>query len=92
MSTASKVTFASSCLFAAGSFWFINYSQQAERDALRQGPIKDAARIQAKKEQEFNKKQKANDEEHKQQLLLKQQYESVQPLAPEIIRGEELEK
>lgn len=91
MSTASKITFGASCLFAAGSFIFINYSQKVEREALRQGPIKDAARIQAKKTQEFNKKQLANSREHDEQILLRQQLEKIQPLSPEIIRGEDQE-
>lgn len=89
MSTASKITFGASCLFAAGSFVFINYSQKLEREALRQGPIKDAARLNAKRQEEMTKKQLANSREHDEQLLLKQKYESVQPLLPEIIRGEE---
>lgn len=89
MSTASKITFGASCAFAVGSFIFINYSQKLEREALRQGPIKDAARIQAKKTQEFNKKQLANTREHDEQTLLRQQLEKIQPLSPEIIRGED---
>ncbi|KAG7662373.1 PET117 [[Candida] subhashii] len=85
MSTASKVTFAASCVFATAAFAFINYSQQTERDALRQGPIKDAARMQAK----LTKKQLANDAEHREQAELREKYLKMQPLSSEIIRGEE---
>lgn len=88
MSTASKVTFGASCLFAAGAFAFINYSQKLERDALRQGPIKDAARMQAKRDAEMTKKQLANDREYRDQTLLREKLESIQPLSPEIIRGD----
>lgn len=85
MSTASKVTFAASCLFAVGSFIYINVEQKIERDNLRQGPIKDAERMR----QKLSKKQLANDLEHKEQALLREKYELVQPLSGEIIRGED---
>ncbi|KAI3405887.2 PET117 [Candida oxycetoniae] len=85
MSTASKVTLGASIAFAVGAFVFINYSQQTERAALRQGPIKDAERIQAKREK--SKKQKANEAEHKEQIELKAKYLEIQPLNSEIIRG-----
>lgn len=86
MSTASKVTFAASCLFAAGLFFYINYEQEVDRRNQRQGPIKDAKRLM---ERSLSKKQTANDLEHKEQLALKKHYESVQPLNTEIIRGED---
>lgn len=74
-------------MLAVGSFVFINYSQQVERVAKRQGPIKDAARLQAK----MTLKQRTNDLEHQEQALLKELYEKVQPLSGEIIRGPEEE-
>ncbi|RCK60891.1 hypothetical protein Cantr_08120 [Candida viswanathii] len=96
MSTASKITLGLSCSFAVGAFIFINYSQQLERDALRQGPIKDAARQQAKllerqqkQEKEKSSKQIANELEHMEQNALREQLIKVQPLSEEIIRGEE---
>ncbi|RCK55810.1 hypothetical protein Cantr_05526 [Candida viswanathii] len=95
MSTASKITLGLSCSFAVGAFIFINYSQQLERDALRQGPIKDAARQQAKllerqqREKEKSSKQIANELEHMEQNALREQLIKVQPLSEEIIRGEE---
>ncbi|KAI5964856.1 PET117 [Candida pseudojiufengensis] len=94
MSTASKVTLGASILFATGAFIFINYSQQTERAALRQGPIKDAARQLAKKQeqQEKSAKQKANELEQLQQNELKAKYLKVQPLNDEIIRGVDDEK
>lgn len=88
MSTASKITLGLSCTFAVGTFIFINYSQQAEREALRQGPIKDAARQQAKL-LEKSQKQIANELEHKEQIELREKLIKSQPLTNEIIRGEE---
>lgn len=85
MSTALKITFATSFLFAAGSFVYINYEQQVERANLRQGPVKDAERMR----QKMSKKQMANDLEHKEQALLREKYEAVQPLNEQIITAEE---
>ncbi|ODV77640.1 uncharacterized protein CANTADRAFT_92056 [Suhomyces tanzawaensis NRRL Y-17324] len=86
MSTASKVTFGLTCVSAVGAFIFINYSQQLEREAFRQGPIKDAARIEAR---QMTKKMKANELEHREQIELRQKLEKIQPLNLEIIRGED---
>lgn len=86
MLTTSKVTFVSSCLFAAGAFLYISYEQEVDRHNQRQGPIKDAKRLL---ERNLSKKQTANDLEHVEQMALKKQYESVQPLNAEIIRGED---
>lgn len=58
--------------------------QRLERETLQQGPIKDAERMQRK----LSEKQMANDLEHKEQMVLKEQYEKEQPLTGEIIRGE----
>ncbi|KAF7998755.1 hypothetical protein HF325_006820 [Metschnikowia pulcherrima] len=85
MSAASKATFAASCLFAVGSFIYINVEQRIERENLRQGPIKDAERMR----QKMSKKQAANELEHREQLALKEQYEKVQPLSEEVITGED---
>lgn len=85
MSTASKVTFAASCLFAVGSFIYINVEQRIERENLRQGPIKDAERMRKK----LSKKQMANELEHKEQIALREEYQKAQPLSAEIIRGED---
>lgn len=86
MSTASKITFGCSCVLAAGTFVSINYLQITERKSLRQGPIKDAERMAAK---EFNKKQRVNDMEHKEQILLQEKFTSVQPLGSEVIRAQD---
>lgn len=83
MSTTSKATFAASCVFALGSFIYINVEQRNERENMRQGPIKDAERMR----QKMTKKQLANDLEHKEQAALREQYEKVQPLNEEVIRG-----
>lgn len=85
MSTLSKATFATTCLFAVGLFVYINVEQRIERENLRQGPIKDAERMRLK----MSKKQMANDLEHREQLALREQYEKVQPLSGEVIRGED---
>lgn len=85
MSTASKVTFGASCVFAACAFVYINIEQRIERANARQGPIKDAERMR----QKLTKKQLANDLEHKEQAALREQYEKVQPLNEKIIRGED---
>lgn len=82
MSTASKITLGTSIAFAIGSFVFINYSQQTERQGLREGPIKDAKRIEEKR-----KKLMRNSLEHEEQKQLKEQFEKVQPLTGEIISG-----
>ncbi|EMG45535.1 hypothetical protein SBY92_004964 [Candida maltosa Xu316] len=90
MSTASKITLGLSCTFAVGTFIFINYSQQLEREALRQGPIKDAARQQAKLlEKERSQKHIANELEHQEQKELREKLMKSQPLNAEIITGEE---
>lgn len=86
MSTASKVTLALSCVSAAGAFIFINWLQRQERDGLRQGPIKDAARMRAKRE--LTEKQRVNELDHIQQAQLKLKFEASQPLTSEIITGE----
>lgn len=85
MSTASKITFGTMCFFAATSFLYINFEQKIERQNLRQGPIKDAERMR----QKMNKKQLANDMEHREQAMLREHYEKSQPLSSEIIRGED---
>lgn len=86
MSTASKITFGASIAFAVGSFVFINYSQQMERAALRQGPIKDAERMRMK---ELNRKQMLNQQDHLEQQALKERFELVQPLQAKIITADD---
>ncbi|KAJ2402819.1 hypothetical protein GGI23_000437 [Coemansia sp. RSA 2559] len=44
MSKAAKVTFACSCLFAAGTIWFVHKSQELERESMYQGVIRDQER------------------------------------------------
>lgn len=88
MSTASKVTFGASCASAVFAFYFINWSQAQERGALRQGPIKDAARVKAKHDRELSLKQLANELEHREQKELREKYILLQPLNSEIITGD----
>lgn len=85
MSTASKATFAASCVFALGAFVYINVEQQNERENMRQGPIKDAERMR----QKMSKKQLANEAEHREQAALREQYEKIQPLNEEVITGKD---
>lgn len=91
MSTTSKITLGASLTAAVGAFVFINYSQQTERQSLREGPIKDAKRLEQKRLERFqnNEKLRRNDLEHQEQLKLREKYEKLQPLSSEIIRGEE---
>lgn len=56
-----------------------------ERESLRQGPIKDAERMRRK----LSKKQMANEIEHKEQTALREEYEKLQPLSGEFVRGED---
>lgn len=87
MSTASKITLGASITFAVTSLVGVNYLQQIEREGLRQGPIKDAERMARKL-----KKQMLNEREHQDQAALREQYEKIQPLTGEVIRGEEKEQ
>lgn len=84
MSTASKITLGLSVTFAVTALVGVNYMQRIEREALRQGPIKDAERMAQKL-----KKQLLNEKEQQEQHELRQKYEKLQPLTGEIIRGED---
>ena len=51
MSRASKITFALSCVFTASTVVGVHIVQGLERDTFHQGPIKDAQRVAARKQQ-----------------------------------------
>ncbi|KAJ2673791.1 hypothetical protein GGI25_004598 [Coemansia spiralis] len=44
MSKAAKLTFLSSCVFAAGTIWFVHKAQKLERETMYQGVIRDQER------------------------------------------------
>ncbi|CDK25010.1 unnamed protein product [Kuraishia capsulata CBS 1993] len=93
MSRASKITFRLSLALSAGTAIGVYYLQQSERDALKLGPIKDAARVaERRKQEELTSKQKANVKEFELQQKLRAEFESVQPLSGEIIEGLDQDK
>ncbi|KAJ1730970.1 hypothetical protein LPJ72_004189 [Coemansia sp. Benny D160-2] len=51
MSRAAKITFACSCLFAAGTIVFVHKSQELERESMYQGVIRDQERRSQQREQ-----------------------------------------
>ena len=52
MSRAAKITFAVSCILSATTVIGVHFIQGMEREALHQGPIKDAKRMAEKRERE----------------------------------------
>lgn len=85
MSRASQITLGCSLVFAIGSFVGVQYIQEAEQEAIRQGPIKDAKRMSEKTQRKLLMNQK----EHEYQQKLKQQYEELQPLNGKVITAED---
>mgnify|MGYP003366830216 CR=1 FL=1 len=81
MSRASKITLAGSCLLAVGSVIAVHIIQDIETDQIRQGPIKDAARMSEKTQRKLTN----NKEEHLYQQELRKKYEQMQPLNGKII-------
>ena len=98
MSRAAKITFAVSCILSATTVIGVHFIQGMEREALHQGPIKDAKRMAEKREREGQlsqsstavddakaRKRELNRTEHEQQQELRRQYETQQPLTGEIV-------
>lgn len=85
MSRASQITLGCSLVFAIGSFIGVQYLQEAEQEAVRQGPIKDAQRMSEKTQRKLLMNQK----EHEYQQKLKKQYEELQPLNGKVITAED---
>ncbi|XBW37486.1 hypothetical protein QEN19_003067 [Hanseniaspora menglaensis] len=81
MSRASKITLGMSTLFAIGSTIFVHVVQDIETEQIRQGPIKDAERMNEK----TKRKLMMNNEEHIYQQELRKKYEEMQPLNGKII-------
>ncbi|KAJ2808518.1 hypothetical protein H4R20_000845 [Coemansia guatemalensis] len=50
MSRAAKLTFLGSCVFAAGTIWFVHRAQKMERETMYQGVLRDQER-KAQREQ-----------------------------------------
>lgn len=87
MSTASKVTFGVSFLFAVSTIAGVKYLDFSERKALKQGPIKDQQRLQAKRE--LTDKQQFNEADYREQMRLKELYEQQQPLEKTFVGKED---
>lgn len=99
MSRASKITFTLSCLFTAVTVVGVHIVQDLERETLHQGPIKDAERTAARKQQQLQQqaadgvavdpakeRQKlANRSEHELQQELRKNYEAMQPLSGQVV-------
>lgn len=93
MSRASKITFALSCVFTASTVVGVHIVQGLERDTLHQGPIKDAQRVAARKQQrlaaeadpEKERQKMVNRSEHELQQELRKKYEAVQPLSGKVV-------
>ncbi|ODV85586.1 hypothetical protein CANARDRAFT_7693 [[Candida] arabinofermentans NRRL YB-2248] len=87
MSRAAKATLAFSCFLTVGTAVGVYYLAEEEKDALKLGPVKDAARLERRRVRELNAKQQANLVEFEQQKKLRQELESSQPLSGHIIEG-----
>ncbi|EDO15878.1 hypothetical protein Kpol_1009p26 [Vanderwaltozyma polyspora DSM 70294] len=92
MSRASKITLGLSCLLTGCTIVGVHLLQNMEREALMQGPIKDAKRVAEKKlqkEQELQEKERKrlfNKTDHELQQELRKKYEAIQPLSGEITK------
>ncbi|CEP21694.1 hypothetical protein BN1211_1837 [Cyberlindnera jadinii] len=86
MSTASKITLAASIVVSTVTVIWVHKVQREEQEALHQGPIKDAQRMQ---EKAMKKKLVANQKEHEYQQELRKQYEAIQPLSGVTVTAEE---
>ncbi|QLL32320.1 hypothetical protein HG536_0C04890 [Torulaspora globosa] len=99
MSRASKITFSLSCLFTAATVVGVHFVQGLERETLHQGPIKDARRTAARKQQKLQQQEDesaavdpdkerqklANLSEHELQQELRKKYEAIQPLSGQVV-------
>ncbi|CAH2446890.1 Cytochrome c oxidase assembly protein [Komagataella phaffii CBS 7435] len=85
MSRAAKLTFGISTAFAVGTAIGVYYLQEQEREALKQGPIKDQKRLDSRAE--MTSKQRANLREFELQKKLKEELEATQPLTGDVIQG-----
>jgi len=66
MSRAAKLTLTGTSLFALSTIIFVHYSQQAEKDAMHQGVVRDMEQQRIKKERQLDfDLQKAMEEEYR---------------------------
>ncbi len=78
MSRASKITFGATCLLAATTVTYVHFMQANEREALHEGPKKDAARLE--KRTQMTEGMLRNKADHEEQLRLRQQFIKLQPM------------
>lgn len=88
MSRASKVTFGLTSVACVGTIAAVHYIQNMEREALRQGPVKDAARVAAKRDPAKERKLMLNQQEHEEQVRRREEFEKVQRVGAEVSTGE----
>ncbi|KAG0652916.1 hypothetical protein D0Z07_0155 [Hyphodiscus hymeniophilus] len=69
MSRAAKLTLGGSSLFALSTIVFVHYSQQAEKNAMHQGVVRDMEQQRIKKERQLD---------FEIQRALEEQYRKVQ--------------
>ncbi|GME99793.1 unnamed protein product [Ambrosiozyma monospora] len=90
MSRAAKATLILSTAFAFTSAIGVYFIAENEKDSLKNGPVKDAARIERRlAESNLNSKQKANLADFEAQKKLREQLAGQQELTGEIIEGKE---
>lgn len=82
MSTASRVTLGASILLCTATCVGVYYLAESERDALKEGPIKDRERVNRRV---MSDKQKANRDDFEAQKQLKAQLAAEQPLTGEVV-------
>ncbi|OBA18724.1 uncharacterized protein OGAPODRAFT_6357 [Ogataea polymorpha] len=87
MSRASKITLGVTSLVCAATTIAVYLFAEQENDNLKYGPVKDAERMQRRREKELSAKQQANARDFEAQKLLRQQLEASQPLSGEIVEG-----
>ncbi|AGO11699.1 AaceriADL076Wp [[Ashbya] aceris (nom. inval.)] len=90
MSRASKITLALCTIASAATVVTVHLVQEMERDALKQGPIKDAQRTAEKRAErdadpEAARKKMFNASEHELQQELRRKYAALQPLSGEVV-------
>ncbi|KAI8891087.1 hypothetical protein K501DRAFT_236094 [Backusella circina FSU 941] len=82
MSTAAKVTLGTSILFCCASIYGVHYSQNAEKENLRMGVLRDDERRKKKEQQVINMKELEEQKELHEALLRTQQVSSLPSSEP----------
>ncbi|CDR43735.1 CYFA0S12e03752g1_1 [Cyberlindnera fabianii] len=86
MSRASKITLFTSIVATTITVAWVHKVQEEEKQALHQGPIKDAKRMEEKR---LKKKLLVNQQEHEYQQELRKKFEQIQPLSGKTVTGPE---